>query len=162
MGGRQRGVVDFPAESSAIDEDYLRIPLISSRKGDLLWGVRLGLIIGSLYAVLALILYGTGGSARFEKLHTTVFSVIAVYLIGGLSAGIVLGIFRPALQQRYSAFVVSVIAAMPVAAGLTILATDKFGDWTLREWSTTAFLSLFVAAVGVAVLWKDPEGSDPG
>lgn len=127
---------------------------------DLKWGVRIGLTMGGMCTLLALVIYAAGGSGRFDKLHITVLSLIAVYFLGGLLAGVVLGVFRSTLRERYSSFVVSVIPAMPVSAGMTVLATGKTSDWGMQEWSTTAFMSLFMAAVGISVFWKDTTGLD--
>ncbi len=129
------------------------------RKEDIFWGLRVGLIIGGLYAGGVLLLFALGGSGRFERLNISLPVLVAVYLLGGLSAGIVLGVFRPALREKYSAFIVSVLAAMPISFGITMLVTGKARDWTIEEWSTAAFMSLFIAAVGIAVLWQDSESS---
>lgn len=131
-------------------------------KEDVLWGIRVGLIIGCMYAALVVILYAIGGSARFDRINVPLSNLLVVYLLGGLTAGTVLGVFRPALRDRYSAFVVGVIAAIPVSIGITILVTQKARNWTVAEWSTVAFMSLFVAAVGIAVLWQDPEANGSG
>ena len=97
------------------------------------------------------------GPRRFDKTGVTLGSAIALYLLGGLSAGIVLGVFRSALKEKHSAFVVSVLAAIPVAIGITILVSSNARNWTMKEWSMSAFMSLFIAAAGMSVFWRDPD-----
>lgn len=126
-----------------------------TQTNDIKWGVRLGLNIGAMYTALVLILYAFGGMARFARNQISLFALVSVYLLGGILAGFVLGVFRPALRERNTAFVVAVLAALPVAYGLSVLLTGTFVDW-----GTTAFLSLLIAVLGVGVLWKSPEGGD--
>ena len=113
--------------------------------------------MGAMYALLAVVLYAVGGPGRFERTGASIGSLCILYLLGGLAAGVILGVFRSALDERHSAFVVAVIAAFPIALGLTVLLTGNRSNWTMREWSTTAFMSLFIAAIGISVLWKEPE-----
>ena len=124
---------------------------------DLRWGSKLGLIIGGTYTALAVVVFAVSGSRRFDKLDVSLGWVCLVYLAGGFAGGFVLGVFRSALRERNSAFVVSVIAAIPVSIGLTFLLTGHFSNWTMEEWTTSAFLSLLIAVLGMAVLWKEPE-----
>jgi len=128
-----------------------------SRREDLSWGVRLGLIMGAMYALVVVSLYAVSGPARFDRTGVSIGALCLLYLLGGLAAGAVLGVFRSALDERHSAFVVAVIAAFPISLGVTVLLTGNLSNWTMKEWSTTAFMSLFIAAIGISVLWKEPE-----
>jgi hypothetical protein len=124
---------------------------------DLRWGIKLGSIIGVGYTALAVLIFALSGSSRFDKLGVSLGWLSLVYLAGGFAGGFVLGMFRSALEERDTAFVVSVIAAIPVSIGLTLLLTGHFSNWTMEEWTTSAFLSLLIAVIGMAVLWKEPE-----
>ena len=129
-----------------------------SRRGDILWGIRNGLLYGAGYSVVVVLLYAVDGPRRFDKIGVPLGPLIVFYLLGGLSAGIVLGVFRSALTRKYSAFIVSVLAAIPVAIGGTVLVTSNATDWTMREWSMSAIMSLIMAVIGMAVFWQDPAG----
>jgi hypothetical protein len=125
----------------------------------LLWGIRHGTLIGGLYSVFVTVLYGVDGPRRFDKIDVALPALIALYMLGGFSAGLVLGAFRSALRQKHTAYVVSVLAAIPVALGTTVLVTSSARNWTMKEWSVSAFMSLFIAAVGMGAFWRDPDNS---
>jgi hypothetical protein len=112
--------------------------------------------MGGMYTVLVVLLYAVSGSGRFDRTGVSIGALCLLYLLGGLAAGVVLGLFRSALDERHSAFVVAVIAAFPISLGVTVLLSGNLSNWTIEEWSTTAFMSLFIAAIGISVLWKEP------
>jgi predicted membrane protein len=124
---------------------------------DVRWGVKLGLVMGGMYTLLALLLFALGGPDRFARNQISLATLVTVYMLGGLAAGLVLGVFRPALRERHTAFVVAFLAAIPVSFGMTVLVVGRIDGWTAGEWSETAVLSLLLAVMGIAVLWKDPD-----
>jgi hypothetical protein len=136
--------------------------LTVSRREDLAWGVRNGALFGGLYSIVVVILYAVDGPRRFDKINVALPALIALYLLGGFSAGLVLGAFRSALRQRYSAFGVSVLAAIPVAVGTTVLVTSNGRHWTAKEWFVATFMSLFIAAAGMGAFWENPEDVGSG
>lgn len=106
-----------------------------------------------MYCVLAALIYASSGSSRFDKNGVSVGSLCLFYLTGGLIAGLVLGVFRDALQEWNSAFVVSVIAATPISFGGFLLLSGSPSNWSMSEWTGVALGSLIFAAIGMAVFW---------
>jgi hypothetical protein len=113
--------------------------------------------MGAMYSAVAVLIYAFSGSGRFESAGVSVGALCLLYLLGGLAAGVVLGVFRSALEERNSAFVVAVLASLPISLGVTVLLTGKISNWSMREWTTTALMSLLLAAMGISLLWKGPE-----
>jgi len=129
-----------------------------SRREDLAWGVRNGMLIGGLYSLFVLILYSVDGPRRFDKINVALPALIGLYLGGGFTAGLVLGAFRSSLRSRTTAYAVSLLAAIPVAIGTTVLVTRNGTHWTSKEWFVATFMSVFIAVAGMAAFWKgDPE-----
>lgn len=128
------------------------------RTTDLIWGARKGLFWGGLYAGLAVVLYAVdGGSQRFDRNGIAIGSLFVVYLLGGLSSGVILGAFRSALAKRVSATAVSILAAVPLAIGVIMLLRGPLTRWTTSEWLGVGLSSIVFGCIGMAVLWKDRE-----
>jgi hypothetical protein len=128
-----------------------------SRHEDLNWGIRLDLLMGAIYSALAVLIYAFSGSGRFDSTGISVGALFLLYFLGGMAAGVVLGSFRSALEERNSAFVVAALASLPISLEMTVLLTGKISNWSMREWTTTALMSLLLAAMGISVLWNRPE-----
>jgi hypothetical protein len=124
---------------------------------DVIWGAKLGLVIGVMYTALAVLLYAFTGSGRFDKVGIPVGVLCLLYLVGGLVAGLVLGVFRSALDNRASAFVVGILAAMPISFGITGALSHGFSQWTMDEWIMVLVMSMILSAMGVSILWEAPE-----
>lgn len=78
------------------------------------WGIRRGVVFASVYAAWAVVLLVARGSAPFKRYGTTFGATIALYFVGGVAAGAIVGALRPLAQWRAGAAAVGVVAATPV------------------------------------------------
>ncbi len=125
---------------------------------NVVWGARKGAFWGILYAVVAAILYVVdSGPQRFDRNGINIGPLFLVYLFGGFFAGVILGVFRPALQRRVPAAGVSILAAAPISIGVIVLVTGKASQWGASEWLGTLVSSIVFGVIGMTVLWKDRD-----
>jgi hypothetical protein len=125
------------------------------RQNDFFWGVRAGLIVAAVYSAVALLIYAVRGPTPFEHNGTSLLPVIGVYFIGGISGGAVIGICRDLLRERRTAIPVAIFAAIPAAAGVTVLVSDNLNGWTGKQWFVTIVLALFIGIGGVQIFGSD-------
>jgi hypothetical protein len=116
----------------------------------LLWGARVGAIFGSLFALVALVVFVLGGQRAFDVQHTSLGSVLLTYLLGGVGAGLITGLLRPLTAWKIGAALVGFLAAIPVGV-LLRSATGGSGPWSGSEATTLViFCAVLGAPLGVA------------
>ena len=114
------------------------------------WGARVGAIFGLLYASLAVVIFLVGGQAPFEAGHSSFEKMIATYLVGGVGAGLIVGMLKPLTQSKVGAAIVGSLAAIPVGI-LLRFATGHPGPWQGTDTVVTLlFCAMLGAPLGVA------------
>jgi hypothetical protein len=124
--------------------------------GDIVWGVRIGIVFAILYSLYVAILFLLVGSAPFDKHHTSVVTVIATYFVGGISGGAVVGAMRPYTHSRFVAIVVGIVAAFFVVFGVIVPSQGLPLRWTGANWASLVLTSVFLGAFGGNHFWKNP------
>lgn len=120
---------------------------------NLLWGVRWGLAFGSVYAVWAGVLFVFRGAAPFQSHEVTVWEAVAVYLVGGVAAGGLMGLLRPLVRWWIGAMLVGMIASVPILLGIAGTATNIAAGETL-DWIGVGILAFFLGGGGGIILWR--------
>lgn len=109
-------------------------------------GVRLGGGIGAVLAVFALVVALLQGSTRLQfrgDSTANVFAVAAVYLAGGMAAGIIGGLLHRLTRWTIGAAAVGVMASVPMSLGVAISMLG-FSPWTGGHTFVTACLSVLL------------------
>jgi hypothetical protein len=132
----------------------------TSLRGNLIWGVGLGLAFAAVYSLYVTVLYLIEGSQPFERLHTSLLMVIAAYAFGGVTAGAIVGVMRPYLRIRLVAILVGILAAVFVFFGVGVAADGMPWRWTRNAWLSTAICSLLLGSFAGNWVWMRPIGSD--
>lgn len=114
------------------------------------WGAKWGLIFGSVFTAWAIVLWLVGGSAPFEAAGSSFESVVALYLLGGASAGSAVGLLLPITRRPVGSGVVGAIAAIPVAAFLNIMNVGF--EWSVSDVLFVFFFSL-VTGIPAGVIY---------
>ena len=128
--------------------------------GNLRWGVGFGLAFAAVYSLYVTMLYLVEGSQPFDRLHTSLLQMIAIYAIGGVTAGTVVGVMRPYLRARLVAILVGILAAIVVFCGVAIASHGMPWHWHRAEWGSLALSSLLLGSFGGNWFWKRPLGSN--
>ena len=131
-----------------------------SFSSNLVWGVGFGLAFAAVYSLYVVVLYLAEGSRPFDELHTTLVTVIATYVIGGLASGTVVGAMRPFLHIRFVAILVGITAAVVVFFGAAVASDGMPWHWRITVWESIAGCSLLLGSFGGYWLWSHPLGSD--
>ena len=119
----------------------------------ILWGVRSGVVFGLAFSALALVIRLLGGEGPFEVHHTSFAKMIASYLLGGISAGVIVGALRPLTKSKPGAAVVGFFAAIPIGM-LVRLAMLGNEPWEPRDTIVTLLVCIALGAP-VGVMYRD-------
>jgi len=128
-------------------------------RSNLAWGLGLGLVFAAVYSLYVAVLYLAEGSQPFDNLHTSLSKVIAIYAIGGVTAGTVVGLMRPYLRIRLVAILVGIMAAIVVFFGIAVASQGMPWRWSRAAWLSLAACSLLLGSFGGNWFWKHPIGS---
>jgi hypothetical protein len=112
------------------------------------WGVSGGLGIASFYCIWVIVVYTLAGAEAFTRQGVSLQAVIATYLVVGVSAGALIGLFRRWAENWFGAFVVGLAAGVPIAAGLMICINGWPTTWSHR---TRHLFPMFSVVAGSAV-----------
>ena len=115
------------------------------------WGLRFAIVLGIWISIVFLI----GGSAAFAKYDTSFGKALGVYLGGGALAGLIVGLFRPLLQNQVVAAIVGVLAAIPVIIMVNL--TLHPGKWNGDDVFVVSILSLFYGLVMGPIFYRQAK-----
>ena len=128
--------------------------MLGSLGVNLRWGIQGGLFFAAIYIAWVTILFLVRGREPFDRLGVNLPVVVAVYLAGGVLSGAVIGLLRPFATRKVGAYLISIIAALPVLTGIAISLQGLPGRWDLATRLVVPFLSVaFGLALG-DLLWK--------
>ncbi len=80
-----------------------------------------GLLFACIYSLFVAGVFAVRGRAAFAANDVSFSSVVALYAIGGVLAGAIVGALRPATKHRCGAVATGIIAAAPVLAGAMLI-----------------------------------------
>ena len=87
------------------------------------WGIGWGLSLAVGFSILGFIpalIRALTSSAALGGRAVSFFVIIAIYVVSGVSAGAVVGLFRPILRNPFGAALAGVVAAVPVAVAIRV------------------------------------------
>jgi hypothetical protein len=126
----------------------------------LLQGVGLGLVIATGFAAWVTFLRLAFGTEPFQRLHTTYGSVVQLYYAGGVSGGILLGLFWPLRRWPLGSALLGFIGVFPFYYGAALLQSPR-AEWFTHDNLTSALLLAFLVGAPVGVLYwlrDNPHG----
>jgi len=130
---------------------------------NLVWGVRLGLVVAGMLCCIGvpLALVGIGDPVTHERIPAG--TLVVVYLSGGFISGIVLGLARPLARWRVGAIAIG-IADGVICAALINMATDgAIWGWHSMQWIVTVIMGTSIGGITANWFWEDMvEPSLPG
>lgn len=123
---------------------------------DLIWGMGWGLFAGAFYAAIAGVVL-VAGAANTSILTTT---LLLFYLVGGLFAGLVVGVFRRRLGRKRVARMIGSLIALPMGATAVWLEYGTLVAIPPAGLFTAAVVFAGIGWVGGGILWKQLSDSD--
>ena len=116
------------------------------RKANLVLGALAGVMVAVLISLVAVMMYVLRGPQMFERLGISLTSTIALYFVGGIIGGSLVGLLLPLATWRWGAVLVGIIAAMPVYLGAGVLLGEDL--------SIGIFLAIIVGGVVGYLTWS--------
>lgn len=119
-------------------------------------GATIGLAIAGGYTLIAILIYSARGAAPYTRNGVTVVGVVLFYAIAGIAAGATVGGLREVARgSTLAAYVVGLLAAIPVGFGATLL-LDPIGRWDDSDWFTAGVGTLVCGLYGTWYFRKNP------
>ena len=109
------------------------------------WAAAFALVYSAYIVVLAVV----KGSTTFPSQDTTLLKVLGVYWLGGLAAGILVGLFLPLGNHPVGAMLLGALGGIPVfvAAMLATTAPAEWGQYLLLSLAGGSVIGAFVGLV---------------
>jgi uncharacterized membrane protein len=101
------------------------------------------LAIGSVLCALPLLSYLLFGSTAFNELHTSVLTVVSLYIIGGLVAGGLVGIVMPIIRSDFMAGLVGSVVGILGSLAMQIM------DTSVKAWTFDSVATVLVLGIGL-------------
>jgi len=117
--------------------------------GRLSWGLKWGLRFGIAFSMFAAVMFLFSPSKQLDGHVPPLPQVVAVYMLGGLAAGFIVGALLPLVRWPVGAVAVGCIAAFPVGI-LVRVTSEGFGPWLAEDTFTSiAFAMLIGGPIGL-------------
>jgi hypothetical protein len=126
---------------------------------NLWWGARWGGLLGSVFMVFAVVVLAAkalGGNPAGDQVNVAL--LLAAYPVTGVLAGLIVGLFRPALRHRRGAMLVGMVAALPVSVVFLRLFEGGFSGWGVPGWIAAIFGAAWIGGLGGYVWWGQMSG----
>lgn len=123
------------------------------------WGIQRGLILAATYALIALVIFALNPGA-FDANDTTLPEVLVIYFVAGLTGGAVIGIGRPFLSRKKTAYVPAVIAMTIAVFGTAVILEGHPRSWTDAEWFGVIVGGPLFGVLGVHSIWRETGRQD--
>ena len=104
---------------------------------------RWGATAGGILCVLPLISYLLGGDTAFNELHTSLPSVITLYIVGGCTVGVLVGVVMPLIKSAVVGGVVGSLIGIAGASAIQVM--DSPSDF----WTGASIFAILVEGIGV-------------
>lgn len=125
-----------------------------SYKSNVVWCVIYGLGGGITFTAWVTILFLFRGTEPFDKQGVNFASVVAFYLVGGATGGLVAGILWPLTKWRAGAYLVGLLVAFVVSIGLMYSLAGNPLSWDIAVTLTIPILTVIYGLYIGYQLWK--------
>lgn len=115
------------------------------------WGLSWSLSLAAIWCAYVCVLSVVRGSTRFDAYGTTLWMIVAVYIVNGVMGGIILGALRPIATSRLGAILVGVAVAIPFFIAVWFATDGPFSHW--RSNSIEAILFCSISLGGILGNW---------
>jgi hypothetical protein len=117
------------------------------------WGLWYGIFMAVLLSALAALILLTRGTGPFSKNVVSLGTAIAIYAIGGVLGGAILGLLRPLTRYFIGVLLISIPVSLPIFAGSLLAFKGSPWSWDRITWITIAMLTFVIAPFFGIVIW---------
>lgn len=129
---------------------------------DLRWGAGWGLFGGVIYMLFAaVVVVGIKGGMSDAPAGVTWLTLLGIYPVAGIAAGLITGLLRPWLKTRRKSMVVGMVAAFLPTMGFLRLAEGPIFDWGGAEWFGAIAGAILLGGMAAYIWWGQLHDFDP-
>jgi hypothetical protein len=126
---------------------------------DLKWGLKWGMWFAVFFSAIAIVMTIVTQGEVLKRQNISLPASIGIYVFGGLSGGVILGLLRPLTRKRLGATVVGILVLTPVTVVLGIMMFGPIGRWDENMLLTIILLPIILGGVGGYSYWEPPSSS---
>jgi hypothetical protein len=116
---------------------------------DVKWGLKWGTGFAVGMTIYTIGLYLAVGSEPFDRVGLRPPVVLALYIIGSLAAGLIVGFLRKLTATRDGSMLVGTVAALPASFAMGLAFFGAPSAWSAGDWVQCIFMAiLFGAGLG--------------
>lgn len=123
------------------------------------WGIKRGLILAATYALIAVAIAALNPGA-FDANDTTLAEVLVIYFMSGLTGGAVIGLARPLLARKNTAYAPAVVAMTIAVFGMAVILEGHPRNWSDEEWFGVIVGGPLFGVLGVHSIWRETGQPD--
>jgi hypothetical protein len=124
---------------------------------NLFWGLKWGLWFALFFSLIATAMSVFSGGEIIERQDISLPASIAIYVVGGLAGGAVLGLLRPLTRRRIGAALVGILVMTPVGMITGLILFGPIHTWDGPEWFGLIFSSILFGSCGGYLYWEPHE-----
>ena len=123
---------------------------VSAFTRNILWGVGSGAVMALAYSVLALMIYAILGNHAIHTRGLTIGLVLISYWVGGLTAGLLIGVLRPLSRLRWGPYLIGAVAGIAIIAAFQASTMGPMWRWSLNDWATPLILGIIMGMLAAS------------
>lgn len=93
-------------------------------------GLRWATLYACVYSAIVIVIALLRRATTLDQAGTSILAVLGVYWVGGLTAGLLVGVLLPIGRTTIGATVIGAVAGIPIACAATLVVTpsDQWGE----------------------------------
>ena len=135
------------------------IPARTSLAENIEWGLWYGVAMACAYSAIAILLFLIRGPRAFIHNGISLVSTIAVYLIGGILGGLMLGALRPLTRYFLGVLLVAIPVSAPLFGGILVATKGVPWQWSEKTWITFVIATCFFGPFFGFISWRQNRKS---
>jgi len=135
--------------------------MLRDLRSNLLKGLGLALFVATGFSAWVTFLRVAYGTTAFDRLHTTYGAVVALYYLGGLAAGVLLGVFWPLRRWLPGSALLGMLAVFPLYFGVAFTDSPRSGVFTSDNLTRSLVLAFLVGVPLGVWAWHDDHPGGP-
>ena len=123
---------------------------VSTFTRNIIWGVGSGALMALAYSIVALMIYAVFGAHVLHTPGLTIGLVLISYWVGGLTAGLLVGMLRPLSRFRWGPYLLGAIAGTAVFAAFQASTMGPMWRWSWGDWTTPLILGVVMGVLAAS------------
>lgn len=118
------------------------------------WGLWYGVAMACAYSAIAILLFVVRGPRAFVHNGVSLASTIAVYAIGGILGGLILGLLRPLTRYLFGVLLAAIAVSAPLFGGILVATRGVPWEWSQKTWITFTIATCVFGPLFGFINWR--------